>query len=915
LDVRFFGRHVGAQPVGDFVMVALPDTQYYSQMYPEIFLSQTRWIVDNRENLNIVFVIHLGDIVQIGSNDYEWQNADAAMGLLGNSAETSLVEGIPYGLSVGNHDQNRSNHAGYPEDDGTSTTLEYNQYFGVGRFSKRSYYGGHFLTNNDNSYQLFSVGGLDFLVIHHEFDDTFVTMLDQVLPWTDDLLKTHRDRRAILASHSLLCHGVSCPSTLWAEFSTQGQLTYDALKDNSNLSLMICGHAGTSLQQPRRSDVWNGHTIHTFLADYQRFENCPFRCGNGWLRILNFNPANDEIHVQTYSPWLDEYRSEPCKDGNSCHDFTLPYDMDGGVPFGVVGSLTGVPSGTDVCVPWTGRQAGETFEWYVEASNGTAWSLGPRWNFVSAGTCIEDGSCEDGHACTSDTCVDLVCSRTALPGCCETDADCDDGNHCTDDLCASNQCTHTDNQNDCLDGDPCTEGDVCSSGVCSGTAMVCEDGNLCTVDACVDGSCVNTYPSTPKCCTTDSDCADESACTVDTCRHNGHCLNTPQPLCCDQDPDCDDGDTCTFDTCGRNSGSFRFDGINDHAFVGRIDDLGHPHGLTAKRFTVECWFNWDGTGETADTAGWPFDSSDIGITAYPLVTKGAKGRDDLAAYGINYFLGIDESGVLAADLEEHISGYEPASNHSVLGSTPVNVDQWHHAAVTYDGQCWQLYLDGQAETDGNNCPGVKPAFDTDAITGLGTALDVNGTLQGRFAGLMDEVRIWNRALSQQAIIDGMHLQIEGAPNLMGRWGLDEHDGMVFTDSTGHEHYGGVHDVTVEPLDVAPVGQQTCDNAVPESVAGVLWEDYPELRMIWEHQPGMAYDVVGGLLSELQLDDGTDQAQCLMDDSAWSFFVDQRPDPSPGEGYYFIVRSIGPCNASSYGTAFPLSERIVLNGCP
>jgi hypothetical protein len=68
----------------------------------------------------------------------------------------------------------------------------------VDRFSDRDYYGGHFGTNNDNSYQFFSAGGMDFIVVHHEFDDTFLTMLDQVLPWTDQLLTTHRDRRAIL---------------------------------------------------------------------------------------------------------------------------------------------------------------------------------------------------------------------------------------------------------------------------------------------------------------------------------------------------------------------------------------------------------------------------------------------------------------------------------------------------------------------------------------------------------------------------------------------------------------------------------------------------------------------------------------------------------------------------------------------
>ena len=39
------------------------------------------------------------------------------------------------------------------------------------------------------------------------------------------------------------------------------------------------------------------------LADYHDFSNG----GNGLLRILNFQPGNGLVHVQTYSPYLDEY--------------------------------------------------------------------------------------------------------------------------------------------------------------------------------------------------------------------------------------------------------------------------------------------------------------------------------------------------------------------------------------------------------------------------------------------------------------------------------------------------------------------------------------------------------------------------------------------------------------------------------
>ena len=48
----------------DFLTVAvLPDTQGYTDDYPAVFDMQTQWIVDHKDDWNIQFVSHLGDIV------------------------------------------------------------------------------------------------------------------------------------------------------------------------------------------------------------------------------------------------------------------------------------------------------------------------------------------------------------------------------------------------------------------------------------------------------------------------------------------------------------------------------------------------------------------------------------------------------------------------------------------------------------------------------------------------------------------------------------------------------------------------------------------------------------------------------------------------------------------------------------
>mgnify|MGYP001423790883 CR=1 FL=1 len=70
-----------------FTLAILPDTQIYTESYPEIFTSQTQWIIDNIEKLNIAFVLHEGDIQNSNTED-QWQRAYSSMSL--------LDEKIPY---------------------------------------------------------------------------------------------------------------------------------------------------------------------------------------------------------------------------------------------------------------------------------------------------------------------------------------------------------------------------------------------------------------------------------------------------------------------------------------------------------------------------------------------------------------------------------------------------------------------------------------------------------------------------------------------------------------------------------------------------------------------------------------------------------------------------------------------------
>jgi hypothetical protein len=363
LTVTVQGRRVGAAPGPDFTIIALPDTQnYVATNFPDrsaTAVAQIEWIIANQAPRNIAFVTQLGDCVQNGDNggdDTEWRRATNAFYRLENPATTLRAHGIPYGIAVGNHDQSPFGNA-----DGTSRF--YNEYFGVPHFTGRDYYGGNWGVNNDNHYELFSAGGLDFLAVHLEYDDSPDT---NVLAWADGLLKTHASRRAIVISHWIINAGFN------ATFSAQGQAIYNALKGNPNLFLMLCGHV--SPEEGQRTDVFDGRTVYTLMSDYQSRANG----GNGWLRLLAFSPANDVIRVQTYSPTLGQFE----RDADS--EFTLDYDMHPAGPFTALATFTGVTTATNLGVAWPGLAEGAAYEWRVLVTSGTMTSRGAIRRFTTA---------------------------------------------------------------------------------------------------------------------------------------------------------------------------------------------------------------------------------------------------------------------------------------------------------------------------------------------------------------------------------------------------------------------------------------------------------------------------------------------------------------------------------------------------
>lgn len=126
-----------------------------------------------------------------------------------------------------------------------------------------------------------------------------------------------------------------------------------------------------------------------------------------------------------------------------------------------------------------------------------------------------------------------------------------------------------------------------------------------------------------------------------------------------------------------------------------------------------------------------------------------------------------------------------------LYSPALTLGNWHNIAMTYDQIKLRLYVDGVC---------VDSVAENRVIDYLGTyqglkigTAENNGSLLQYFPGKIDEVRIWNRALTQSELRDSICKKLKGTETgLVGYWRMDEGTGTSTTDATANGNTGILH---------------------------------------------------------------------------------------------------------------------------
>lgn len=286
-------------------IIVLPDTQILAQDYPEIFEVQTRWIVTNRDALNLQFVLHVGDIVD-DNIPSQWEVAESSMRLLDGR--------VPYVLVPGNHDYG-------PNGSALNRDTWMNMYFPIATtYEEWPSFGGTFAEDSiENSFHVFETPSGPWLVVALEFGPR-----QDVARWANDVIALHSPMPAIIVTHAYLYSDDTRydwntrPDQMWNPHSyglaslpggvQDGEEMFQSfIRQNSNVDIVISGHVLNDGVGRLTSEQDDGDEVHQLLANFQHESEG----GAGFLRIMTFRNGGTEVDVQTYSPYLDEYKNDP----------------------------------------------------------------------------------------------------------------------------------------------------------------------------------------------------------------------------------------------------------------------------------------------------------------------------------------------------------------------------------------------------------------------------------------------------------------------------------------------------------------------------------------------------------------------------------------------------------------------------
>lgn len=258
---------------GNESLVVIPDSQYMGQYAPEIVEKMFSWTAEQKNILNIKAMLHVGDISE-ETAPVEFERAVCQLAPVQKA-------GIPYLITPGNHD--------YCQGNGGDT---FKNFFGELHYQYNC--SVVFAEDSCSAVLPLTLGGRECLLVSL---DSYSPA--NAIPWVKRQIE-QRNCPAILLTHDVYEPIPEDRTSKEIVRSKLGQRLWRELIQDSREIFMVIGghHFGVGHGTAQNA----GGLVTEMLINYQTFP----KGGNGWLCVLDMDFAEKEVHVHTYSPWVEE---------------------------------------------------------------------------------------------------------------------------------------------------------------------------------------------------------------------------------------------------------------------------------------------------------------------------------------------------------------------------------------------------------------------------------------------------------------------------------------------------------------------------------------------------------------------------------------------------------------------------------
>lgn len=214
--------------------------------------------------------------------------------------------------------------------------------------------------------------------------------------------------------------------------------------------------------------------------------------------------------------------------------------------------------------------------------------------------------------------------------------------------------------------------------------------------------------------------------------------------------------------------------INDVAL--RIEVIKDPTQAGPKSAGITLDGSTDIAVNSAFNSSYAFGTGNYSAEAWVKLSD--SGRRDILAIGDTGTAGASvimyvNNGLLCIDI---------SSTTLILGKTKINDNNFHHVAFVHQGSSILLYVDGVIENVAATSVNITGAAATYLI-----GKSINNS--NRFLGQIDQVRVWNKALSTTEVAQNQYITMQpGTANLVSAVDFSSYAGNTVYDTSGNKSY-------------------------------------------------------------------------------------------------------------------------------